>query len=280
MLATVAPYVAGEFDLSSRPLLQARSTLLRQGSSVLRDAADGLGPDPELLVELGEPAETLTSLAHQRSASLLVMAVPGPSAAAGQLGNAHLMVTGTSPCPVVMVPSSVVHLPQAAGPILCGVDGSDQSLAATRVAVELARRLEAPVQLVHVAEQPRLAGRPGDSRPYGERLVASHAAAIRVLLRASQVPQAALDLRVERGRPAERLADIAAREGALLMVTGLRGHGSDHSGRLGSVSSELASTAAQPLVVVPPDARAGRASESSRAGGASSTSWDHRVATA
>jgi nucleotide-binding universal stress UspA family protein len=146
-------------------------------------------------------------------------------------------------------------LPSPTAPILCGVDGSDESLAAARVAVDLGRRLDAPVQLIHVTERPRLSGRRLSDGGYGARLVASHAAATRVLLRAADIPHAALNLRVELGGAAERLADIAAREGAQLIVNGSSGRGA--RGRLlGSVSSCLALTASQPLVLVQPGGRA------------------------
>jgi hypothetical protein len=76
-----------------------------------------------------------------------------------------------------------------------------------------------------------------------------------VLLRAANIPHAALNLRVELGGAAERLADIAAREGAQLIVNGSRGRGA-RSRLLGSVSSCLALTASQPLVLVQPGRRA------------------------
>ena len=241
------------------PAAQGRSILLRQGRSVLQDAAAGVGPDPELCVEVGEPAERLVSLAQRERADLVVVGVPvGASAATPRLGSVYLALAGTSPCPVVIVPPSVQDLAQAAGPVVCGVDGSEESLVAARIAVELARQLEAPVQLVHVTGRPRLAGQPGDQRGYAARLVASHAAAMRVLLRAEDVPPAVLDLRVELGSPAERLADVAAREGALMIVNGSQGRGSTRSRLLGSVSSELALSAVQPLVLVPQGAGAGR----------------------
>jgi hypothetical protein len=66
---------------------------------------------------------------------------------------------------------------------------------------------------MHVTDRPPLAGTPGDGRGCGERLVASHAAAMPVLLRPANVPQPALDLRFEFGRPTECLVDVAARGG-------------------------------------------------------------------
>ena len=78
MLATVtaaeAPGVGRQ--LGPSPVERARSVLLSQGASILADAADGAGPDPELRVELGEPAERLASLAHRTGARLLVLGVP------------------------------------------------------------------------------------------------------------------------------------------------------------------------------------------------------------
>jgi nucleotide-binding universal stress UspA family protein len=254
MLATVtaaeAPRATGG-DHTVPPEAHARSVLLRRARSTFADAAIGVGPDPELRVELGEPAERLTSLAQQVAAQLLVVGVPNRCVAPGSgLGNAYLALAGTSPCPVVAVTSSALEVPPSSAPIVCGVDGSDESLAATGVAVDLARRLGAPLQLVHVTNRPRLSGGRHGDPGYGARLVASHAAAIRVLLRAANVPQEALDLRVELGPPADRLADVATREGAQLIVIGSRGRGARRSALVGSVSSRLARTGSQPIVLV------------------------------
>ena len=265
MLATVtaaeAPGVGRQVGPS--PVERARSVLLSQGASILADAADGAGPDPELCVELGEPAERLASLGHRTGARLLVLGVPDRCCAPGRaLGNAYIALAGTSPCPVVVVPPSMEALNASGAPILCGVDGSEESLAAARVAADLGRRLDAPVQLVHVTARPRLSGSRVTDGDYGARLVASHGAAMRVLLRAANIPQAALNLRVELGGAAERLADVAAREGALMIVTGSQGRGSTRSKLLGSVSSELALSAVQPLVLVPQGAGARRPGQS------------------
>jgi nucleotide-binding universal stress UspA family protein len=260
VLATVAaPWAPGgpDGELGSSPVARARAVLLSQGASIFADAAVDVGPDPELRIELGEPAERLASLAQQTGARLLVVGVPDRCSVPGRaLGNVYLALAGTSPCPVVVVPPSMEALGPVGAPILCGVDGSDESLRAAGVAVDLARRLDAPVQLVHIAERPRLSGSRMTDGGYGARVVASHAAAMRVLLRAANLPQAAPDLRVELGGAAERLADIATREGAQLIVNGSRGRGARSSALVGSVSSCLALTASQPLVLVRAGGRA------------------------
>ena len=60
------------------------------------------------------------------------------------------------------------------------------------------------------------------------------------------------------GAAAERLTDVADRASAQLLVVGSRGHGQLASTLLGSVASELATTATRPLVIVPPQARSPR----------------------
>jgi hypothetical protein len=91
MLATVAPaapQIPGSFDPSRSLFRQGRSILLRQGSSIFDDAAEGVGPDPVLRVECGEPAERLVALAQREGAALLVIGLPDRlSAGRCQLGN-------------------------------------------------------------------------------------------------------------------------------------------------------------------------------------------------
>jgi nucleotide-binding universal stress UspA family protein len=248
--APQAPGAFGEAGASS-PEAHARSVLLRQAEAIMSDSAAGVGPDPELRVELGEPAERLASLAQRTGARLIVIGVPGRrSADPCGLGSAHLALAGTAPCPVVAVPPSMGEPAPPGAPVVCGVDGSNQSLAAARFAVRLARSLEAPLQLVHVADHPKLSGVPSFHGDYGARLGAGRAAALRILLRAAGLPEPALNLRVELGDPAERLADHAAREGAQLIVSGSTGRSAERSKLLGSVSSALSATAAQPVVLV------------------------------
>jgi len=139
----------------------------------------------------------------------------------------------------------------------CAVfDGSDDSLAAARIAVDLGRRLDAPVQMIHVTERPRLSGSRLTEGDYGARLVASHAAAMRCCCGRRTSRSRRSTCVWSSAAPAERLADIAAREGAQLIVNGSSGRGARSGTVLGSVPSRLALTGSQPLVLVRAGGRA------------------------
>jgi nucleotide-binding universal stress UspA family protein len=74
-------------------------------------------------------------------------------------------------------------------------------------------------------------------------------------LLAEAAPSAHADARIAVGDRAERLAQIAAEEGADLIIVGL-GRGSRLPGRAGStLASELESTTACPVVIAPPQTR-------------------------
>jgi nucleotide-binding universal stress UspA family protein len=121
--------------------------------SVLTATASALGQPAELRVTVGEPAERLLALAERERAQLVVVAAPRrTSAPACLLGNVHLALAGAASCPVVIVPRGVSVIP-AAGPVVCGVDGSASSQAAQDLAADLARRLQSRLVLVREADR-------------------------------------------------------------------------------------------------------------------------------
>jgi nucleotide-binding universal stress UspA family protein len=152
--------------------------------------------------------------------------------------------------------------------IVCGVDGSADSLAALGVAARLAERLEARLVLAHVAE-PALApyaavGRigPGGIAPRPMTLATrdeQEEAGARLLeQRAAEHGLGDVEQRVVVGFPAERLADLADDEDAELIVVGSRGRGRLKAALLGSVSSSLVGVARCPVLIVPPAAAEAR----------------------
>jgi nucleotide-binding universal stress UspA family protein/anti-anti-sigma regulatory factor len=231
----------------------ATPRLLRHGRSVLGSAARELDQPTELRVLLGEPAERLLAAAEREAAQLVVVSAPPrrPPAHTMLLGNVHLALASAAPCPVVVIPEDVSTI-RAEGPIVCGVDGSGQSRAAAQVAANLAGRLDSRLLLVHAAAGLPAAA-PGVSGGHGTADGRRDDAAARILQHTAQRLRGTAPnyLLVEHGPAAERLAAVADRERAQLLVTGSRGRGPITSVLLGSVASKLTSTATQPLVIVP-----------------------------
>jgi nucleotide-binding universal stress UspA family protein len=136
--------------------------------------------------------------------------------------------------------------------VICGVDGSAESLKATRVAGNIGAGLSAEVVLVHVAPVPL-------PPLHGVHYSQSHAErgtprlARRLLQRVSEDSGVqAHRFRIESGSPAATLVEVAAHEDAALVVIGARGRGPLRSALLGSVSQDVASRAPCPVLVVPP----------------------------
>jgi nucleotide-binding universal stress UspA family protein len=141
------------------------------------------------------------------------------------------------------------------GSIVCGIDGSEESRSALRLAGALAERLGLRLMMAHVSAEAVFAGGSEPQEPVamltpelsrvGEQLLERVA-------EAEQVPFA--ERRVLHGLPAERLADLADEEAAYLIVVGSRGRGAFRRAFLGSVSSDVIGLARRPVLVVPPGA--------------------------
>jgi len=149
------------------------------------------------------------------------------------------------------------------GSIVCGVDGSPDAVAALRVGAQLAEQLDARLVVAHVTRPPQ----PVSVTPLGgmPQALATHVDAQlrlgeRVLEQTLVDPGldgaelADVERRVLYGIPADRLADLADEEEAMLIVVGSRGRGAFRAAFLGSVSSELIGVARCPVLVVPPGA--------------------------
>jgi nucleotide-binding universal stress UspA family protein len=144
--------------------------------------------------------------------------------------------------------------------IVVGIDGSATSRAALRWAADLARRLDAGLEVVNVWQYPP-ALHEWDAVPsnYGylpmvppaERIEqeARDGLAATVADVLGSEPGCAVTQRVVEGHPARKLSDLAA--GAALLVVGRRGHGGLAGMLLGSVARTCSEHAGCPVVVVP-----------------------------
>jgi nucleotide-binding universal stress UspA family protein len=138
------------------------------------------------------------------------------------------------------------------GCIVCGVDDSDGSRKAARVADDLAQRLDARLVLVHGAPVAPsvMYGVPFDSDAFQREALDDARRLLEDVARTCRTP--AISRRAELGLPAAVLERVLEAEDADLLVVGTRGRGAMRSVLLGSVAHEMLAVASCPVVVVPP----------------------------
>jgi nucleotide-binding universal stress UspA family protein len=139
------------------------------------------------------------------------------------------------------------------GPVICAVDDSDGARAATKVALDLAARLESKLVLVHV-EPPTVV--PGVSAAVAgqERLREAeieHAQKLLTWLAEEEELENA-ELRAVIGDAAGSIVALAQEREAAFVVIGSHGRRGLRSAVLGSVSHAVATSAPCPVVIVPP----------------------------
>jgi nucleotide-binding universal stress UspA family protein len=113
------------------------------------------------------------------------------------------------------------------GTIVCGVTGTAAARDASELAAALAARLGLRLVLVHVC-------------PDGE----------------ADVPATVEEVRVIGGRPAQALAEVAAEEGADVIVLGSRAAGLGRRLLRSGLARELEAATPVPVLVAPPSTRA------------------------
>jgi nucleotide-binding universal stress UspA family protein len=134
--------------------------------------------------------------------------------------------------------------------ILVGVDGSDESQAATQAAARLARSTQSVLELAYVL--PELAEAAIDSSVLKQQNETARAQRGYLLLQrlAQEVPFVRVNVSLLEGRPALRLAEEAKRPDVWLLVVGHRGRGSIERKVLGSVADSLTQISPKPVLVV------------------------------
>lgn len=147
-------------------------------------------------------------------------------------------------------------------PILCAVDFSEASDAASEVACDLGGKLDAPVLLAHVIERlpmEPVTGPGAFEAGLSERATALEGAlrdALRVRLdaKATELSEHGVPVGtrlLEGGRPWDALVDCATREHAQLIAMGTHGRRGPARWLLGSVAERTVRGAPCPVLVVP-----------------------------
>lgn len=134
--------------------------------------------------------------------------------------------------------------------ILVAVDGSPDADAALRHAQSLARDQHArlilltvvPTAAPQVVSPGAFLPPPGDAGEAFARILREAADAV--------APDIGVELRLDRGRPAQRILAVARECGCDLIVMGFHGHGRLHHALMGSVSDSVLRAAGLPVLLM------------------------------
>jgi nucleotide-binding universal stress UspA family protein len=136
--------------------------------------------------------------------------------------------------------------------LLVAFDGSNLASKALRHAVELARRDDAKLFVIHVYEVPILNS--GDmlitAPEEWSRQYADHSVSVLDAAKSQVPPERHADFKLIQGNPAQSILETAAETGADLIVMGSRGLGGIREFVLGSVSHNVVQHSKVPVLVV------------------------------
>lgn len=221
----------------------------------------GGGDSTEIIVSEGTDAKAeILRQAAAGHASLIVMGTHGRSGLAHLLlGSITEKVLQKAPCPVLVVPPHAAPADSVSPVfkrIVCAIDFSAGSLLALNLALGLAQEADARLTLLHAIEFPAALREVVFSTDANvDRL---HAAAeaeylrrLRALVPASARMYCTVTARVNEGKPAREIQQVAADEAADLIVMGVQGRGAIDLMVFGSNSNTVIRTATCPVLVVP-----------------------------
>jgi len=240
----------GEPDFAGSPEVEdpEQEELLAEA----RAAVARTGTPAVTLRRRGDPAAELIAAGAELDADLIVVGSRGRGAVASALlGSVSAALAGGAHSPVLVVGPAATF---GHGPIVAGIDGSEFSLDAARIALALDRRLERGFRLVHaytVRPIPGVSVVP-DARAElaqvdeqkAEELLAGVARELGIPEEETQT--------VRDGSEPSALVVLARDLDAALIVVGSRGLGAVRAAVLGSFSTSVLAEASCPVVVVPP----------------------------
>ena len=204
---------------------------------------------------VGGPAGEL--VARSSATGLVVVGRNRRSALqAAVLGSVSFAVALHARCPVVVVGEGAERHPSASWPVVVGTDGSRPALAAVALAVEFARRWQAPLQVVSAWRAPSVTAwqdEPEDAAMMRSSIQPwvsiAHGAVDEAIAQVRAVdPELTVTGAVIEGRADDVLVEQSRRAG--MVVVGSRGHGGFAGLMVGSVSHGVMRRSASPVVVV------------------------------
>lgn len=230
-----------------------------------RDLIDGLAGtldhgDASLATYLadGRPERAIRDFATENDSDLVAMGRHGPHGLRERaLGDVTDRVIRHADAPVLTVRGETVPEPDAVAvdAVLVPTDGSEAAEAAADDAAELARRFDATLHVVSALDLQSEGGlfdAGGLPLEFVERARDRHREAVDRLADAlRERVDAPVETAVERGRAHAVLAEYVDARGIDLVVMGRQGRSAVEEGLLGSVTTRVLRTVAEPVVVVP-----------------------------
>lgn len=195
---------------------------------------------------LRDPTQALLDLADE--ASILVVGTRGRGRVSSVvLGSVSAAVCARAGCPVAVVRPEVARDPDAPGPVVVGIDASDQSAPALDFAFEIASEQGAALDVVHNWQPPHGWGAHGPEQQFTE--AEAHERALEIALAGYEetYPDVEVHRHLPRSSPVDTLRVLS--ESASLVVVGARPHPGP-TAVVGSVSRAVVEHAHCPVVVV------------------------------
>lgn len=222
------PVAGVETEVDARALVGRQLTLLRDRGIAADGAVDESG---------GILVDTIVATGRRMDAGLIALGtVGGGTLNPLGIGSVAHGVVSHADRPVLAVRQSHRLEPGRLLPMItAGVDGSPESLRAVAIAAELARRLAAELQLVHVRDRSTSGFDPDQLLPE----LAARAGALGV--------RTSVEIAAD-GDAAGGIDAAASRHAGGLVVVGRRGHGASEV--IGGVAHRLLRTTWLPVLVV------------------------------
>ncbi len=230
--------------------------LKEEGGRIVDDAAIlARAEAPDVEVETGVAVDaTGPALLHlSESAQVLVVGTRGLGGIASAfMGSVSSLIARHSACPVVVARSvSKDGAPPASGPVVVGIDGSENSVPALAAAMKEASLRGATLLAVHAWSDVPLSTMDPVTQVgelFNESTVADSVVAERLAGWSEDYPDVNVEHHVVMDRPDAAIIESA--KGAQLVVVGSRGRGGITGLLLGSTSIKVLRSAECPVMVV------------------------------
>ena len=225
--------------------------------------ASRAGIELDVFVDRGAPADRILARAASLPADVIVMGTHGSRGFERlMLGSVAERVLRQAGCPVLTVPPRVhatSRLPFRR--ILCAIDFSESSVAALEYAASLTVAADAATTLLHVLEwpwneppAPKFEDLPApqgaalaEYRRYRETMASAELQALVGVAPGTSAPPTTL---LRHGKPYVQILDVAAEEGADLIIIGVHGRSSADLMLFGSTANQVVRRAACPVLTV------------------------------